>query len=670
MKNLASRLLKAVRQPYFPIILILIANIIAGLFTFRDYGLSWDEPLFYQYAEAVPYAYSISARLSGEFDIEKAYGPSAEDHKIYGPAYLLLAKPVVDLLDRILPGTRADLWHLVNFVTFQVGVVLFFAISLRWMRPWAAFGATLLFSAQPVLWGHAWVNPKDIPFTVFFLAALLFGFKMVDVLAEPAGITSTSAPFDRQASARRWRKWRKILQGLALFLIAIALTRFIFYTQIQGLLRDLIHNAYMASPNSLLGKVFGFLAVNAQTIPEQAYISKGLILLTRLKTILAVLSLAFLLPAIGLTFWMPFIQRAIGSLAETLSPLPVLPVWGWRRIGSRGVLLKTLLAGILLGLVVSIRVIGPLAGVLVCLYFLFKAGRRSLAGLVIYFVVAIPALYFAWPYLWSSPLSRFIGVLQHMSHNPKVLPVLFNGVVYSSDKLPATYLPVMLGITLTWPVWPLFIAGLVVIWSRIKSRRVDWRSLTPIILWFLLPFAYVLILRPPMYDGYRHFLFLLPPVFILSGLALEAIWDRLQNTWTYALTLTVLLVPGVIGLVTLHPYEYTYYNLLVGGTGGAFRRYETDFWLTCYKELMTQVNEQAPSGTTLFVHRQPSIAQEYASQGLIIDRFDPDDDRTFSGSLLLLTTRANVDLSMHPAASEFLSVGREGAVFCLVKEIP
>ena len=64
MKDITSRRLKFTRQAYFPIILILIANLIAGLFTFRDYGLSWDEPLFYQYAEAIPYAYSVSARLS------------------------------------------------------------------------------------------------------------------------------------------------------------------------------------------------------------------------------------------------------------------------------------------------------------------------------------------------------------------------------------------------------------------------------------------------------------------------------------------------------------------------------------------------------------------------------------------------------------------------------
>jgi hypothetical protein len=670
VKNLASGLLKTVNHSYFPVFLILIANLIIGLFTFQDYGLSWDEPLFYQYADAVPYAYSISARVSGDFDIEKAYGPSAEDHKIYGPVYLLMAKPAVDLLDRMLPISRADLWHFVNFLAFQVGVVFFFALCLRWMSSWAAFGATLLFSTQPLIWGHSWINPKDIPFTTFFLAAVYFGYKMVDRLSDSSVVTSRVPPMESEPSIKRWRTRRTVLQILAVFFVLISLVSFVFHTQIQGMLSDLIHNAYNSPPASLFGKLFARLAVNAQSIPESAYINKGLILLSRLKITLVILAILLLIPAIVLTFWMPSIQRRYHWFLEALSPLPIKPEWWWNRMGSMKVLFYVLLAGILLGFVVSIRVIGPLAGVLVCLYFLFKPGRHSLGGMVVYLILAILAMYIAWPYLWSSPVARFIDVLQHMSHNPKVLPVLFNGTVTPSDKLPVTYLPVMLGITLTWPVWPLFIAGLWVFWSRIKSRRIDWRSIFPIVLWFLVPFVYVLIVRPPMYDGYRHFIFILPPVFILGGLAIQAIWERLRNTWSFALTLVVLVVPGIIGLVRLHPYEYTYYNLLVGETGGAYRRYETDFWLTCYKELMAQVDEKVSPGSTLFVHRQPSIAQEYALPGIIIERFDPEDDRTFPGSLLLLTTRANVDLSIHPEAPVILSAGREGATFCLVKDIP
>jgi hypothetical protein len=659
---------RAVNHPYFPLVLILIANLIVGLFTFQDYGTSWDEPLFYAYGEAVPYAYSVSARLSGNFDIEQAYGPSAEDHKIYGPIYLLLAKPLVDLLDWMLPIPRADLWHLVNFLFFQVGVVLFFALCRRWMNSWAAFGATLLYSTQPLIWGHSWINPKDIPFTVFFLATVYFGFKMVDALTEASSVPDQHEPVD--ISTNRWRRWRTILQVLAIFFVLITLACFVLYNQIQGLLTDLIHNAYTAPSGSLLATIFSKLATNMQSVPEDAYINKGLVLFNRIRSLITILCLIFLIPALLYTFWGRFVQRFYLWSAKIFGPLPDKPSWGWNRLSDSHVIVYVVLSGIFLGMLISIRVIGPLAGALVCLYFLLKPGQRAFAGMVIYGIIAIITIYVVWPYLWDAPIARFIKVFQHMSHNPQIGYVLFNGVVIRTDKLPITYLPVLMGITLTWAVWPLFIAGMLVLWSRIKSQTIEWRSIIPIVLWFFIPFVYVLVVRPPMYDGYRHFLFILPPVFILGGLAIQAIWDRVNKKAGFAIILAVLIAPGIIGLVMLHPYEYTYYNQLVGNTGGAFRRFETDYWLTCYKELMAKVDEEPAFRTTLFVHRNPAIAKQYATPGMNIDLFDPDDDRTFPGSWLLLTTRANVDLSIHPEAPEILSVGREGAKFCLVKDIP
>jgi len=98
--------LKTTKWREFPLLLLLAANLLVGCLTFRAYGTSWDEPSFYQYAEAVPYAYSIQARLDGTFNIEKVYGPSPEDHKIYGPTYLLLADGIVKLISYVFTYTE------------------------------------------------------------------------------------------------------------------------------------------------------------------------------------------------------------------------------------------------------------------------------------------------------------------------------------------------------------------------------------------------------------------------------------------------------------------------------------------------------------------------------------------------------------------------------------
>ena len=168
-----------------PIYILLAANILVGLFVFRDYGLSWDEPLFYDYADALGYAYSPTEWFSGHFDVDNSYGSSGDDHKTRGPAYLFLAREPVYLL-KAFGFDLASAWHLVNFLFFQLGVYFLYRLSTRWMKPSAALAASALFSWQPLLWGHAFINPKDPPFLVFFLGSVCLGFEMVNSIAQAA----------------------------------------------------------------------------------------------------------------------------------------------------------------------------------------------------------------------------------------------------------------------------------------------------------------------------------------------------------------------------------------------------------------------------------------------------------------------------------------------------
>ena len=171
------------KSQHFPIFILLIISLLIGVFTFQDYGMTWDEGLYYGYGESIGYAYSIPARLSGDFDISRAYGPSIGDHRNRGPAYLLASRLPVLALNAITGVEKVDLWHLMNFITFLVGILYFYKLSLRWLKPISAFGASLLYLTQPLLWGHGFINPKDPPFATLFIITLYYGFQMVDQLA-------------------------------------------------------------------------------------------------------------------------------------------------------------------------------------------------------------------------------------------------------------------------------------------------------------------------------------------------------------------------------------------------------------------------------------------------------------------------------------------------------
>lgn len=526
------------------LILLLIAfNIVAALFTFRNYGLSWDEPLFYDYGDALGYAYSPREWFGGGFDLNNSYGASGEDHKTRGPAYLFLARNFVYGV-QALGADSASAWHLINFLFFQLGVYFIYRLAARWMSPFGAIAASAFFSWQPLLWGHAFINPKDPPFLVFFLGAVCLGFEAVDAITE--------------------------------------------------------HK------------------------PDR--------------------------------------RRLI------------------------------LLAAIFLGIATSIRVLGPLAGVLVIVYGMLSLRHsqdvmisisrplnapsptlsNSLKTLLFYIGLAILIMVATWPYLWEGPLNRFMGVLRFMSDNPTQLSVLFNGEVFRADDMPRRYLPFMLATTLTEPAWILALGGGAFgFWKFIKSKEsLSLISLTLTLLWFASVLLYVLLRKPAVYDGLRHFLFILPPIFVCAGFAFECLGNYLQHSWLRAGVVLLLITPGAIGIMKLHPYEYAYYNSLVGGTSGVFRSYETDYWLTCYKEAVDTFEDNINTPVNLFVHREAYIADYYAGESITVRDLRDFAAQVQPGDYILVNTRTNEDRSTFREAPPVLMVTRGEAIFCVIKQVP
>ncbi|MCI0549905.1 MAG: hypothetical protein L0287_03025, partial [Anaerolineae bacterium] len=296
-------------------------------------------------------------------------------------------------------------------------------------------------------------------------------------------------------------------------------------------------------------------------------------------------------------------------------------------------------------------------------------------SLLAYGLIAILVIFITWPFLWENPVSRFIEVLRLMSDNPTNLSVLFGGEVYRAGELPKRYFPFMLATTLTEPVWILFIVGVFIAYSKLitdhsvmKANKLVTMTLT--LLWFIILVIYVLIRRPSMYDGLRHFLFILPPIFIFIGFAFEYLFRFIAPVWLRAGLIFILILPGLIGIFKLHPYEYTYYNSFVGGTSGAFRNYETDYWLTCYQESVEQLEEILQQPLNLYVHREGYIAEYYANPDIKVHELRGAVSEVKSGDYVLVNTRTNEDRRVFKDAPTILQISRGNAIFCVIKEIP
>jgi hypothetical protein len=87
----------------------------------------------------------------------------------------------------------------------------------------------------------------------------------------------------------------------------------------------------------------------------------------------------------------------------------------------------------------------------------------------------------------------------------------------------------------------------------------------------------------------RHFLFVIPAIAALAGIGLDRVMtalatrSRLVAAGGLAAVTAGLVWNGVI-LVRLHPYEYLFYNPVVGGLQGASRRYDLDYWFASMPE--------------------------------------------------------------------------------------
>ena len=232
---------------------------------------------------------------------------------------------------------------------------------------------------------------------------------------------------------------------------------------------------------------------------------------------------------------------------------------------------------------------------------------RLVPGLVLAY--AVMAL--IWPWSVVEPLNpiRAIGYFSHFFEKP--WKELFGGQLISVPDMPRSYLPTYLGVKL--PEILLLLAGAGFAGAIVAQFRSDipaYRraALLLVAMAVLIPIAITIATRPAMYNGIRHFLFILPPICVLGGLAggalLRWLYDRSRiAAGAGAIAIVAgLAVPGY-HMIALHPYQYTYFNAISGGMRAADKGYMLDYWGLSFKEaadellgILDEQGTQTPEG--------------------------------------------------------------------------
>jgi hypothetical protein len=286
----------------------------------------------------------------------------------------------------------------------------------------------------------------------------------------------------------------------------------------------------------------------------------------------------------------------------------------------------TIKAGLSIGAALGVRAGGlilfGLMGVGLCaaiLWNLSGTDRRILTrkllttglghgGIVL--ALAWSVMLLSWPFAWKRHswgpsvkvtlpfLKAPFVALQEFSKYPWDSTVFFEGHLLRPSELPSHYLVTLFANCLPEFILAGWLLGLVAALRILRAGDLtfDRKSLAAFILFVagVGPLASVILSHALLYDNFRHVLFTLSPMIVLSAAGVWALARSLANQ-RVLLALVVLYIVGIVTTIAdmraLYPYEYTYFNhLIAGGMLQANQRFEMEYWGTSFREAALWLN--------------------------------------------------------------------------------
>jgi hypothetical protein len=615
-------------------------NLIIGIFTVSDYGISVDELIEARTGEVALYAF----RFDWISEPKEMVNREEYYQNYYGPAQTMLFVILEKIVAEMINISWENIYHFGYFLFFQIGIISFYFLAKRFIQDKYALLTTLFFATQPIYWGHAFINPKDIPFMSVFLGTVALGLTAVDKIS-----------MEHQKNSSREESLIKKILLIDTVLLLIALFPNALRNILSSIFTTMASISYSTSLAQFFPENYSPSNVGAYADKFSNLFHKGLIIIIITFVIFQIL-------------WIVY-QRFINKTDSAL--------------------LYILLAGMVWGFTIATRVIGISAGGIVGIYMIYKLRSKSAMPIYQYLISGIATMVLFWPLVWFKGLAGIIQSLDYLFSLSHRIFILFEGELFSSNGVPRHFLPKLLSFQFTEPALILFVLGLGLFIFHTFSKKLSFEKLL-VLAWFFLPALYVVLTNKTMYDNFRQYLFITPPLFIFCGIAIETLFNKINSKRIHYVLMVILLLPSLISNIRLHPFQYVYYNSLAGGFKGAYQRYELDYWGTSSKHAAAYLNEHAGKndrvGTILVGH----ILAEYSREDLHFlslfdmakrqagENFDPRDFSRFITqdvlvdarvSYLVLPVRGNLEIGydQFPTVYEYRL---QGIPLMIVKEVP
>ncbi len=273
--------------------------------------------------------------------------------------------------------------------------------------------------------------------------------------------------------------------------------------------------------------------------------------------------------------------------------------------------IRILFLGVTFGLVQSFRTIGFSIYIVYIAYISYlqhsvKNLINKILPLLLMFIVACFVMVTTWPYMGVNFINNFVNIF----HTAKEYEFwdksyLYLGQYITPETRPWHYLPVLIGLTTPLGILGLAVAGILPSKDK-KHGEIKFLLISSI----AINFALYLILKPTIYNGLRHFLFLLPLVSTLGALTFVELLQKRTGFAKIIVGGVVLNLIIVVGqLKVLHPYQYIYFNEWAKTPSWAQANFEYEYWGASYKEATQWLNRNTTDNQEQTVY---TCANSYA----------------------------------------------------------
>jgi dolichyl-phosphate-mannose-protein mannosyltransferase len=274
-----------------------------------------------------------------------------------------------------------------------------------------------------------------------------------------------------------------------------------------------------------------------------------------------------------------------------------------------------LIVGLGAGLSIGSRILGGLALVYAIIGFVplfleelhVEGAREAIRRFVHVVYVLLPGLVLGylimgliWPWSIMEPANPFQALTYFSHFFEKPWKEMFDGALVSVPDMPWSYLPTLFALQLPEVMLVLMFGAVVGTLVILPRREVPARRKTILLMLTLaatLPLVIAMVKRPALYNGIRHFVFVIPPMAVLGGIAFAWVIERLRANhrgWqpvVLAIFCFGLALP-LAEMIRLHPYQYTHFNHIAGTVRAADDRFMLDYWGLALKQASDELREQ------------------------------------------------------------------------------